>query len=451
MLYQLHEAQRLAMMPARLLAHTIKVATLGPWNPILATPLGRSIASAAEVFEQMTRRYGKPDWDLPETVIDGNTVPVVEEVVISRAYCQLLHFRRDTARTDPKLLIVAPLSGHYATLLRGTVEAMLPDHDVYVTDWRDCRMIPVTSDRFNLDDYVDYLVDFLHFLGPNTHVLAVCQPSVPVFAAVSVMSGWGDFCAPASMTLIGGPIDTRENPTAVNQLALSQPIEWFENNVIATVPPPYPGMMRKVYPGFIQLTNFISMNYERHLASMGELFDHLVEGDEEEADKKRGFYEEYLAVMDLPAEFYLQTVKTVFQDHALPMGEMITRWHPVQPERITRTAILCVEGELDDISGVGQTKAALTLASSLSGERKAYHLQKGAGHYGVFNGGKFRREIAPRIKQFIREHDLEIGDKRQRIVAVPEWKHGDRRQAGGWNGIDRRDPPKRPKRKTTGK
>ena len=437
MLYYLHEAQRMAMLPARMFAQAVKSGAHHLWNPFLETPFGRSLTATADVFEQVTRRYGKPDWDLPATEIDGKSVPVTEEVLIKRTYCHLLHFRRDAERHDPKLLIAAPLSGHFATLLRGTVEAMLPDHEVYITDWQDCRMIPVTSDRFNLDDYIDYLVDFLHFLGPNTHVLAVCQPSVPVLAAVSVMSAWGDFCAPATMTLIGGPIDTRKSPTAVNKLAESQPIEWYERNVIATVPPPYPGMMRKVYPGFIQLTNFISMNYERHLASLGELFDHLVEGDEEEAEKKRSFYEEYLAVMDLPAEFYLQTVKTVFQDHALPKGEMTSRWHPVNPERIVRTAIMCVEGELDDISGVGQTKAALELAVNLAPERKAYHLQKGAGHYGVFNGGKWRRDIAPAIKRFIRDHDHEIGAKRERRVAVPAWHGADRRQRRH-EGPDRR-------------
>ncbi len=431
MLYYFHEAQRMAMLPARAMAEAIKAGASNPWNPWAETPLGRMLGSAADVFEQITRQYGKPSWGLDATIIDGDAVAVAEETVITRTYCHLLRFRRDTKRKDPKLLVVAPLSGHFATLLRGTVEAMLPDHDVYVTDWQDCRMIPVTADRFNLDDYIDYIIDFLHYLGPNTHVLAVCQPSVPVLAAVSVMSGWGDLCVPASMTLIGGPIDTRKNPTAVNKLAKSQPIEWFEKNVIASVPPSYPGTMRQVYPGFIQLTNFISMNLDRHMESLGQLFDHLVQGDEEAAEKKSAFYEEYLAVMDLPAEYYLQTVKTVFQDHALPKGEMIFRWHPVRPDQITRTAILCVEGELDDISGVGQTKAALTLARNLDADRKGYHLQKGAGHYGVFNGGKWRRDIAPAVKRFIRKHDREVGDNGERAVAVAAWQGVDRRRRGG--------------------
>ncbi|MDX2102941.1 MAG: polyhydroxyalkanoate depolymerase [Alphaproteobacteria bacterium] len=417
MMYYLHEAQRLAMLPTRVAAEALRFGLRNPWNPFAHTALGRQISSAADVFEQVTRRYGKPSWGLDTTEIDGRTVSVEPEEVLHRTYGQLVHFRRDVeGRKDPKLLIVAPMSGHYATLLRGTVEAMLPDHEVYITDWIDARLIPVQSDRFNLSDYIDYVIDFLHFLGPNTHVLAVCQPSVPVLAAVSIMSGWGDLCTPATMTLMGGPIDTRENPTAVNKLAKDHPIEWFERRVITKVPLPYPGAGRKVYPGFIQLTNFISMNLDRHMQSLHELFDHLVEGDEEEAEKKKSFYQEYLAVMDLPAEFYLQTVKTVFQDHALPQNAMVARWQPVLPDRITRTAILCVEGELDDISGVGQTKAALTITKSLDTGLKAYHLQDKVGHYGVFNGGKWRRIIAPRVKSFIREHDQETGTARQRSV-----------------------------------
>jgi len=285
---------------------------------------------------------------------------------------------------------------------------MLPDHDVYVSDWRDSSMIPAVDDSFDLDDYIDYLVDFLHFLGPNTHVLAVCQPSVPALAATSIMSGWQDNCVPASLTMIGGPIDTRKSPTQVNKLAKEHSIDWFERHVVVDVPPPYPGAFRKVYPGFIQLTNFIAMNFDKHVASYHELFQHLVQGDDDAADRKRAFYEEYRSVMDLPAEFYLQTVKVVFQDHALPKGEMVHRWHPVKTEKITDTAILCIEGELDDISGIGQTKAALDITPNLADEKKMYHLQKGVGHYGVFNGGKWRREIAPKVKEFIRTHDREL-------------------------------------------
>ena len=418
MLYQMHEFARLAMMPWRGAAQATRLIAGAPWNPIAYTPFGQQIAAATEVFERATRRYGKPEWDLPTTEIDGVTVAVETVPVVKRSYCHLLHFKREVELKDPRVLIVAPLSGHYATLLRGTVQAMLPDHEVYVTDWRDSRMIPVQADQFNLNDYIDYVIDFLHFLGPNTHVIAVCQPSVPVIAAASVMSEWGDLCVPASITLMGGPIDTRESPTAVNTLAKDHGLDWFEKNVVTKVPSPYPGAGRQVYPGFIQLTNFISMNLDKHMESFNELFDHLVQGDEEEADKRRAFYEEYLAVMDLPAEFYLQTIKTVVQDHDLPTGNMIHRWHPVRPGAIKRSAILCIEGELDDISGVGQTKAALDLATGLPPEMKKYHLQRNVGHYGIFNGGRWRREIAPVVKAFIREHDHTRRARKARLVPV---------------------------------
>ncbi len=423
MLYYMHEMQRLWMTPARMAAEGARLAFRNPWSPLAHNPAARYMGSAAELFEHLTRRYGKPDWGLDSTDIDGETVAVSEESIVKRTYCHLLHFKRHTDREDPKVLVVAPLSGHFATLLRGTVETLLPDHDVFVTDWQDCRMVPITEDKFNLNDYIDYLIDFLHVLGPNTHVIAVCQPAVPAMAATAVMSGWSDACVPATLTLIGGPIDTRESPTAVNTLARSKPLEWFEQHVVVQVPPPYPGMFRKVYPGFIQLTNFVAMNFEKHLASYHQLFDHLVEGDDEAADKKRNFYEEYQAVMDLPAEFYLDTLKVVFQDHALPKGEMVARWHPVLPEKITRTAILCVEGELDDISGVGQTKAALEITTNLPDYLKRYHLQKGVGHYGVFNGRKWRTDIAPVIKGFIREHDHESGHEPvPRLVSIKGYR-----------------------------
>jgi len=431
MLYYLHELQRLSMMPARAWAEAARISLRHPMNPLAHSYFGNVAASAADLFAHATRRYGKPEWGLDTTPVDGKDVPVEIEIAIKRTYGNLIHFKRAVERKDPRLLIVAPLSGHYATLLRGTVEAMLPDHDVYITDWQDARMVPITADRFNLSDYIDYVIDFLHYLGPNTHVVAVCQPAVPVMAAVAVMSGWGDNCVPASMTLIGGPIDTRINPTQVNKLAKENTLDWFERNVVVHVPPPYPGVGRQVYPGFIQLTNFVAMNLDRHIAAYNELFDHLVQGDDDAAEKKLAFYEEYRAVMDLPGEFYLQTVKTVFQDHALPKGEMVARWQPVLPETITRTAILCVEGELDDISGVGQTKAALTITPNLPAEMKHYHLQQGVGHYGVFNGSKWRNIIAPTIKAFIREHDHEMGAASHRAAwALSQW-HGPERRAGG--------------------
>ena len=414
MLYYLHEMQRLFMAPSRMMAQSARIALRNPWNPMAYTNAGRHATSMVDMYEHFTRRFGKPDWGLDTTVVDGKEVDVEIETVIHRTYCHLLHFKRDLDRQDrqdPKLLVVAPLSGHYATLLRGTVQEMLPDHEVYITDWQDPRMIPMSEDKFNLNDYIDYLIDFLHVLGPNTHVIAVCQPAVPALAATAIMSGWGDLCSPATLTMMGGPIDTRENPTQVNKLAKEKPIEWFEQHVVVEVPPPYPGAFRKVYPGFIQLTNFIAMNFDRHMASYNELFDHLIQGDDDAAERKLAFYEEYRAVMDLPAEYYLQTVKTVFQDHALPKGEMVARWHPVDLSKINRTALLCVEGELDDISGVGQTKAALNLTPNLDDSMKHYHLQKGAGHYGIFNGSKWRGDIAPVVRQWIRTHDREYGVK----------------------------------------
>lgn len=407
MLYYMHEMQRLGMAPARLFAEATKRAMRNPLNPVAGTYFGRVLGSAADLFEHQTRRYGKPDWGIDSTVVDGEVVPVEIEEAIHRTWCRLLHFKRATERDDPRLLICAPYSGHFATLLRGTVERLLPNHDVYVTDWSDARMVPMTEDRFNFFDYVDYVVDFLHFLGPNTHVMAVCQPSVPVMAAVALMSGWGDGCAPPTMTLLGGPVDTRRSATAVNKLATDHPLEWFERNVIVQVPPPYPGMMRNVYPGFIQLTNFISMNLDRHIEAQHALFEHLVKGDEDAAEKRRSFYEEYMAVLDLPAEFYLSTIDLVFQRHLLPRGELVVRWHKVKPEAIDRTAILCIEGELDDISGIGQTKAALDITPNLPARMKHYHLQPQTGHYGLFNGTRWRDEIAPVIEDFVRAHDRE--------------------------------------------
>jgi poly(3-hydroxybutyrate) depolymerase len=303
------------------------------------------------------------------------------------------------------VLIVAPMSGHYATLLRGTVEAFLPDHDVYITDWADARMVPMSAGRFDLDDYIDYLMEMLQFLGGNIHVVAVCQPSVPVIAAAALMEAAHDPFVP----LMGGPIDTRSNPTAVNNLAQERGIEWFRNNVITRVPFPHPGFMRDVYPGFLQLNGFVSMNLDRHIDAHKNLFRHLVQGDGDSVQKHREFYDEYLAVMDLAAEYYLQTVDTVFVKHALPKGEMTHRGKPVDLSKIERVALMTVEGEKDDISGLGQTEAAHRLCSSLSADKKVHYMQKGVGHYGVFNGSRFRSEIVPRISDFM--HNAAQGRK----------------------------------------
>ncbi len=404
MLYHFHEMHRAVVEPWRIAAEMQKNLFRNPFNPLTHTHAGRAAAAAAEVFEHTVRTYEKPEWRLDVTEIDGEQVAVKPRLVLEEAFCDLLHFERNVVRDDPTLLIVAPMSGHYATLLRGTVEAMLPDHEVYVTDWRDARDVPLIMGSFDLDDYIDYVIRFLHFLGPNTHVLAVCQPSVPVLAAVSLLSQSNDKCVPRTMTLMGGPIDTRKNPTAPNKLATARPIEWFEHSVISRVPALYPGYMRRVYPGFLQLTGFMTMNLERHVGAHIKLFHHLIRGDGDSADAHRAFYDEYLAVMDLPAEYYLQTVQTVFQEHALPCGTMVWRDRPIDPKAITKCALMTVEGENDDISGIGQTKAAHELCASLPARMRVHYEQEGVGHYGVFNGRRWREQISPRIKSFIRKH-----------------------------------------------
>lgn len=405
--YQLYELNHAAMSPFRAAADATRLYFQNPLNPWSATPFGRSMAAAAELFERTTRRYGKPEWGIAETTVGGERVPVNERIVWERPFCQLVHFEKVVQRPlkpQPKLLIVAPMSGHYATLLRGTVETMLPGHDVYVTDWVDARLVPLADGTFDLDDYIDYVISLLHFLGPGAHVMAVCQPSVPVLAAVAVMSAAGDRHLPATMTLMGGPIDTRVNPTAVNTLANNHDLEWFEKNVIMKVPFPHAGFMRDVYPGFLQISGFLSMNIDRHVTAHRDFFHHLVEGDGDSAGKHRDFYDEYLAVMDLTAEFYLQTVETVFLRHALPEGRMTHRNVRVDTGAIEQVALLTIEGEHDDISGVGQTEAAHRITPNIPDAMKAHYLQPKVGHYGVFNGSRFRAEIAPRIADFIATH-----------------------------------------------
>ncbi|PCG15188.1 MULTISPECIES: polyhydroxyalkanoate depolymerase [Sphingomonas] len=367
---------------------------------------GPLMASALEVFAHAAASRGKPAFGFTETVVDGRTVAVQEEIVVQRPFGQLKRFVRDGVEGGPKLLIVAPMSGHFATLLRGTVERMLPVADVYITDWRDAKLVPTSDGRFDLDDYIDYLVAFMEAIGPNegqggAHMLAVCQPSVPCLAAVALMSADRHPCRPRTLTMMGGPIDTREAPTAVNTLATERPFAWFEQNVIATVPLLYPGAGRKVYPGFLQLTGFMTMNLGNHMMSHYELFKHLVSGDGDSADATKAFYDEYRSVCDMTAEFYLQTIDVVFQNHSLPKGEMTHRGRPVDLSAITDVALLAIEGERDDISGLGQTKAALTLATSLPEEKKRYYMAEGVGHYGIFNGSKWRNRIAPVVEEWM--------------------------------------------------
>jgi poly(3-hydroxybutyrate) depolymerase len=403
-LYYLYEMNHAALAPLRAMADAGLSFWRNPANPLRDTQIGRSCAASLELFERTTRRYGKPEFGITDVVMGDELVAVAEHAVLTKPFCRLLNFRKLDNGTSPpqhKLLIVAPMSGHYATLLRGTVEAMLPHYDTYITDWADARTVPAFEGSFDLDDYVDYVIEFLRHLGPGASVMAVCQPSVPVLAAVSLMNAGNDPCAPDTMILMGGPIDTRRNPTAVNRLAQEKGADWFRNNVVMKVPAPHAGMMRDVYPGFLQLGGFMTMNLDRHIDAHRELFWHLVEGDGDSAEKHREFYDEYMSVMDLTAEFYLQTVEKVFVNHDLPRGTLTHRNALVDPSKITRTALMTIEGERDDISGVGQTEAAQDLCSGLAAEKKLHHLQQGVGHYGVFNGSRFRKEIVPRIVEFV--------------------------------------------------
>jgi len=405
--YHLYEMNHAAMAPLRAGADLMRQACNNPLNPLSNTAFGRSLDAGFEVFERLTRRYGKPEFGISSTDIDGKTVDVVEEVVWTKPFCRLIHFNRllpEERPADPKILLVAPMSGHYATLLRGTVGALLPHADIYITDWIDARTVPLTEGRFDLDDYISYVVEILHHLGEGTHVVAVCQPSVPVLAAVALMEADQDRFAPASMTLMGGPIDTRINPTGVNELAKAKPIDWFRESVVMPVPWPQPGFGRSVYPGFLQLSGFMSMNLDRHMTAHKDFYLNLVKNDGDSAEKHREFYDEYLAVMDLTAEFYLQTVETVFIEHALPKGTMMHRGRAVDPAAIRNVALFTVEGENDDISGVGQTKAAHDLCLNLPQEKRRHYMQPDVGHYGVFNGSRFRNEIVPQMVAFFQEH-----------------------------------------------
>jgi poly(3-hydroxybutyrate) depolymerase len=405
MLYDAYEVQR------SFLAGASKLAGLGagwlnnPSNPWGYTSMGPVVAASLEVFAHAAAPRGKPEFGIESVHIRGEDVPVHEEILLRKPFGQLKHFYREGHEEGPHLLIVAPMSGHYATLLRGTVERLLPSCDVYITDWRDAKLVPLSDGTFDLDDYIDYLVEYLELIGKKTgerpHLLAVCQPAVPAYAATALMNEDKNPFRPKSLTMMGGPIDTREAPTAVNTLATQRPFSWFENNVVATVPMIYPGAGRKVYPGFLQLAGFMTMNLGSHLVSHWEMFKHLVVGDEESAAATQKFYEEYRSVCDMTAEFYLQTVDTVFQRHLLPQGEMEHRGRLVRPDAIRDTALLAIEGERDDISGIGQTKAALDIATKLPKPMKQYLLAKDVGHYGIFNGRKWRENIAPVVEQFI--------------------------------------------------
>ncbi len=392
MLYLLHEASQLLLTPARLAAALTRLTYINPLNPAAYTPGGRVLAASCELFERTTRPYPKPAFNLPAS----------ERVVWQRPFCRVITFGSPSHK--PKVLIVAPMSGHYATLLRGTVAAFLDSHQVFITDWSDAKQVPLAEGRFDLSDYVDYCIEMFWALGPDLHVMAVCQPAVPVLAAIALMEAEEHPGLPRSATLLGGPVDTRTSPTVVNSFAQTRDIRWFKRHYIHHVPDRYRGRGRTVYPGFMQLGGFMAMNPDRHVSAHWEMFNHLVEGDGDSADKHREFYDEYLAVMDLTAEYYLQTLESVFISHLLPRGLMQHRGRPVDLREIRHCALMAIEGENDDITGRGQTFAALDLTPNLPAWRKEAYLQPVVGHYGVFNGSRFRREIAPRIKVFMGRH-----------------------------------------------
>ena len=432
MIYHWYELGHAAMAPARAFAGSARSVLENPFNPFTQTSAGRHAAATLELFERTTRRYSKPTFGVTQTSVDGQTVSVTEEVVWQAPFCRLLHFKRgisdERASDDPRVLIVAPMSGHYATLLRGTVQAFLPDHDVYITDWSDARMVPYARGRFDLDDYIDHVRTMLGLFQGDVHVFAVCQPAVPVLAAVARMEEDEDPNVPHSVILAGGPVDTRESPTAVNDVAQQRGTAWFERNVVTTVPWTQPGSGRLVYPGFMQLFGFMAMNLDRHTSAHKELFDSLVRGDGDSAVKHRTFYDEYLAVMDLTGEFYLQTIDSVFVDHHLPRGAMTHRGAKVDLGAIRRVALMTIEGEKDDITGRGQCSAALRLATGLSDDRKFHHEAAGVGHYGIFNGSRFTAQILPRISQFMRVNDearsVKITQNRERRL-FPTGAHDD--------------------------
>lgn len=404
-LYPFYDLSHVALSPLSMSAEFMRDAFQNPLNPLSYTQAGRTAAASADMTFRLTRRFEQPAFGIRNVRIGEKMHHVRERDVLDLPFCRLKHFEvKGLKQKRSTVLVGAPLSGHFSTLLRGTVLELLREHDVYITDWKNSRNIPLSRGYFDLDDCVDYYMQFIRYLGPETHLVAVCQPSVPIFVAAALMNKLEPKNAPASMTLIGGPIDTRENPTEVNKLATTRDLEWFEKQAISVVPPWYAGAMRQVYPGFLQLTGFMSMNLDRHIDSYFNYFMHLVKGDGLSAKKHREFYNEYLAVMDIPAEFYLQTVERVFQKHVIPKGEYMWRDTRVDAADIKHTALLCVEGELDDISAVGQTKAAIKICTGLPSSMKQYHLQKQAGHYGLFNGTRWRDEVRPLISKFIAEH-----------------------------------------------
>jgi poly(3-hydroxybutyrate) depolymerase len=412
MLYQLYETQRALLSPFAEFASASAKLYSHPMSPFTHTIGADRLAAGFDLMHRLSKEYEKPQFNLTSVPVNGIDVAVQEQVAVSKPFCRLLRFKRftDNAKLLPKMkaqptvLVVAPLSGHHATLLRDTVSMLLRDHKVYITDWVDARMVPLEAGPFHLDDYVGYIEEFIRHIGPNVHVISVCQPTVPVFAAISLMASRGE-TTPRTMTMMGGPIDARKSPTAVNNLAMNKSYEWFENNVIYRVPPNYPGAGRRVYPGFLQHTGFVAMNPDRHLSSHYDYFLDLVRGDDDSAESHRKFYDEYNAVLDMPAEYYLDTIQTVFQDFALVNGTWKVRGELVRPQDIKTTALLTVEGELDDISGAGQTQAAHDLCTGIPKNEQPHYIVEGAGHYGIFSGRRWREKVYPVVRDFIGRHE----------------------------------------------
>lgn len=414
MLYDIREAQRTFLNPLSNWADSMSRLYTSPYSPLAYSPFARRISAGLELVHRIGKEYEKPEFGIESTKVEGRTVEVIESVALEHPFCRLLRFERRLPRglahhsRDPVVLVFAPLSGHHSTLLRDTVRTLVADHVVYITDWTDARMVPLAHGPFHLDDYVAYAIDFIRHLGPDVHVMSVCQPTVPVLGAISLMAANDDPCMPRTMTMMGGPIDTRLSPTEVNNLARTHTYDWFERNVVYRVPGRYPGAGRRVYPGFLQHAGFVAMNTERHMDSHWEFYLSLVKGDLGDAAAHRRFYDEYNAVLDMPAEYYLDTIRTVFQQHALPRGEWSVRFEGVMqrvdPSKIRNVALLTVEGEFDDISGAGQTRAAHDLCSSLPASQKKHLTVDGAGHYGIFSGRRWRERVYPRVRKFIAAH-----------------------------------------------
>ena len=450
MLYQLYETQRALLSPFAEFASASAKLYSHPLSPFAHTPMAARISASLDLMHRLAKEYEKPDFNITSATVDGVEVAVQEQVAIKKPFCKLLRFKRftddphalATMKNQPKVLVVAPLSGHHATLLRDTVRALLRDHKVFITEWTDARLVPIEEGPFHLDDYVAYVQEFIRHIGPDVNVISVCQPTVPVLAAISLLASNGE-ATPRTMTMMGGPIDARKSPTAVNNLAMNKSYAWFEGNVIYRVPVNYPGAGRRVYPGFLQHTGFVAMNPDRHLSSHYDYFLDLVRGDDESAESHRAFYDEYNAVLDMPAEYYLDTIKTVFQDFALVNGTWEVDGRLVRPQDITTTALLTVEGELDDISGAGQTKAAHDLCTGIPKSRQFHYDVDGAGHYGIFSGRRWREKVYPEVRDFIASHqEAAAGARpaRSNVVALKQPKAAARKAAA-----PRRAPAKKAK------